>query len=70
MQVKEVCRNHKQTGETVVEFEAGNQLVRLIDTYNGEKTLEEMLYVIACQKLTEKVGKTDWQHCVKGGYTV
>ena len=53
MQIKELCRRKIQTGETVAEFEAGHLLVRLIDTYDGKETLDELLYAIACQKLAE-----------------
>ena len=58
MQIKELCRKTNKTGETVVEFESGKILVRLIDTYNDTKTFEELLYAIACRKLAEQAGKS------------
>ena len=65
MQIKELCRKKKQTGEVVAEFEAGKIIVRLIDTYNSEKSFEELLYIIACRKLNERTDKINRQHCVK-----
>jgi len=53
MQVKELYREKTQSGETVVEFEAGKLHVRLISTYGGN-TLDELLYAIACRKFTER----------------
>lgn len=55
MQIKELCRTENPSGETVVEYEAGKLLVRLIDTYDRAKTFEEMLYVIACRRLAAKL---------------
>ena len=55
MQVKELHRRKTQTDETVVEFEAGKLLVRLINTYDSKRTLDELIYVIACRKLAERL---------------
>ena len=55
MQVKELHRKKEKNGETIVEVEAGKLLVRLIDTYDSKKTLEEMIYVIACRRLAAKL---------------
>jgi len=54
MQVKELRRKVKRTGVTV-EFEVDNLLVRLIGTYGKEKTLEEMIYILACRRLEDKI---------------
>ena len=43
MQIKELRRKRRQTGETVAEFEAGKLLVRLIDTYGSKETLDEKI---------------------------
>jgi hypothetical protein len=55
MQVTELCREVKPTGETIVEFETGKLLVRLTQTYGSKRTLDEMLYVIACRRLSERM---------------
>ena len=55
MDIKELRREITETGETVAEFEAGKLHVRLIDTYNDRNTLDELLFVIACNKLSERV---------------
>ena len=55
MQVKELRRDRKQTGETIAEFEAGQLLVRLTGTYGVKETLDDLLYVIACRKLAGKL---------------
>ena len=54
MQIKELRRSI-QSGESVIEFTAGKLHVRLIDTYSGRITLDELLYVIACNKLAERL---------------
>jgi len=54
MQVKELRRKTKRTGATV-EFEVDKVLVRLIGTYGKEKTLEELIYILACRKLEDKI---------------
>ena len=55
MQVKELKRKIKQTGETVVDFEVDKIRVRLINTYDKEKTLDEILYILACRRLAERI---------------
>ena len=54
MQVKELRRKAKRTGVTV-EIEADELLVRLIGTYGKEKTLEELIYILACRRLEDKL---------------
>ena len=55
MQVRELHREEHQTGETVVEIETDKLLVRLINTYDKEKTFDEMLYIIACRRLATRL---------------
>jgi len=55
MQVKELRRKEKQTGETIVDIKADKLLVRLISTYSNGKTLEEMIYILACCRLEDKI---------------
>jgi hypothetical protein len=55
MQVKELCRQEKRVGETVIEMEADKLRVRLIATYDNKETLEDMIYVIACRRLADKL---------------
>jgi hypothetical protein len=55
MNIKELRRSIKQGGETVTEFEVGKLHIRLIGTYGGEKTLDELLYIIACNKLAGRL---------------
>jgi hypothetical protein len=55
MQVNELCRERKQTGETVVELETGKLRVRLINTYANKKPLDEILYIIACHRLAKRL---------------
>jgi hypothetical protein len=55
MQVNELCRSKELTGETIVKIEAGKQLVRLINTYTKDKALDEILYVLACRRLAERM---------------
>ena len=55
MDIKELSRETTKAGETIAEYEAGKLHIRLIDTYNGMNTLDELLYVIACNKLSERV---------------
>jgi len=56
MQIKELQRIQTQSGDTVVELEVGQKIIRLTNSYSIEKTFEELLYVIACRKLTERAG--------------
>jgi len=44
-----------KSGETITEYETGKLRIRLIDTYNDRTTLDELLYVIACNRLAEMV---------------
>ena len=53
MYAKELCRQKNQTGEMVAEFEVGKLLVRLISTYDSKRTLDELIYVLACRKMAE-----------------
>jgi len=53
MEVKELRRDKKQSGENIVEYEADKIIVRLIETYDDKKSFEDLLYVIACRKLAE-----------------
>ena len=55
MQVKELHRQEKRSGETVVEIEVDRLRVRLIDTYDNEKTLDDIIYVLACRRLAERI---------------
>jgi len=55
MQVKELRRQKTETNETVVEFEAGKLLVRLINTYDSKRTLDDLIYIMACRKLAERL---------------
>jgi len=55
MQVKELNRQTKRTGETVVDFEVDKLRVRLIDTYHKEKSFDEVLYILACRRLAERI---------------
>ena len=57
MKVKELCRKKTNAGGTIVEFETGKLLVRLNDTYDNKITLDELIYVMACRKLTERQAK-------------
>ena len=52
MQVKEISRTKNKFGQTIVEYETGKQKIRLIKSYDTEKSLEDLLYVLACQKLS------------------
>ena len=54
MQVKELQRQNTQTGETVVELEAGKLLVRLIGSYDNNRPLDELIYVMACRKMAQQ----------------
>jgi len=53
MQIRELRRDKKQSGENIVEYEADNFIVRLIKTYDDKRPFDELLYVIACRKLAE-----------------
>ena len=56
MQIKEMQRLKKeQTGETVVDIEAGRLRVRLINTYNNERLLDEIIYTLACRRFAERM---------------
>ncbi|MDL2273915.1 hypothetical protein LJC34_05185 [Oscillospiraceae bacterium OttesenSCG-928-G22] len=55
MQIKELHRKERRPGKTVAEYEVGKLIVRLIDTYDSQKTLEDMLYIIACRKLEQRL---------------
>ena len=55
MQVKELYRQKTKPDETVVEFEAGKLFVRLINTYDNKRTLDDLIYVMACRKLAERL---------------
>ena len=55
MMVKELRRRKKRNGETVAEFDTGKLLVRLTCSFSGGETLDELLYVLACRKLAERL---------------
>ena len=55
MQITELHRQKKQTGETIVEVKTEKLLVRLIDTYGNKNTLDEIIYVMACRRLAERM---------------
>ena len=54
MKITEINRNSKLNGEIIAEFDAGKLLVRLINSYAHETTLEELIYIIACNRLVER----------------
>jgi len=55
MTVKELHRQHNKNGQTVVELETEKLVVRLISTYDKQKSLDEMIYIIACRKLADRL---------------
>jgi hypothetical protein len=59
MNVKELNRRKNKKGQIVVEIEADKQMVRLINTYDAKHTLEDMVYTIACQKLSDRLIRSE-----------
>ena len=55
MIINELLRKKAETGETIAEYEAGKLRIRLIESYCGKNTIDELLYFIACNKLSERV---------------
>ena len=55
MQVRELDRRIKRTGEIVVDIEIDKLRVRLISTYDKEKSFDEILYILACRRLAERI---------------
>ena len=55
MQVIERCRKITCSGKVITEYEAGTLFIRLIGTYGNRATLDDLLYSIACQKITERL---------------
>ena len=53
--VKELHRQHNNDGQTIVQIETGKLMVRLINTYDKKSTLDEMLYMIACRRLADRI---------------
>ncbi|MCL2149853.1 MAG: hypothetical protein FWH51_02830 [Dehalococcoidia bacterium] len=56
MSVKELNRKQNNQGQTIVEIETGKQVFRLINTYDNQHTLEELIYTIARRRLADRVG--------------
>lgn len=57
MQVIERCRKTTCSGKVITEYEAGKLFIRLIGTYGNRATLDDLLYSIACRKITERFGQ-------------
>jgi len=55
MYVKELCRQKKRTGETIAEFEVDKLIVRLIGTYDKERSLEDIIFMMACRRYMDKI---------------
>jgi hypothetical protein len=55
MQITELRRSIKQSGENIAEFDTEKIHVRLIDTYSGRISFDDLLYIIACNKLAERL---------------
>ena len=55
MQVTELHRQQNQDGQTIVEYKADKLVVRLITTYDKKKSLDEVIYMMACRKLAGKL---------------
>ena len=57
MTVKELERHVTASGESIAVYQAGKMTVRLVGSFAGEHTLDELLYSIACQKLEDRISK-------------
>jgi len=55
MQAKELRRQTNISGETIVEIEVENMRVRLTSTYDGKATFDEVIYILACDKLADRI---------------
>lgn len=57
MKVKELDRWATHSGEVVAQFEAEKQLVQLVGTFANRATLNDLLYTIACRRISEGLRK-------------
>ena len=57
MKVKELDRWATHSGEVVVWFETEKRIVQLVGTFANRATLNDLLYTIACRRISERLGK-------------
>ena len=60
MSIRELYRHHNKSGETVVEYEAGDLRVRLTDSYDSGRTFGDLVFVIASRRLAEQIGMREF----------
>lgn len=57
MRVTEVNRRTTCSGEMITEFEAGKRSIQLIGTFGDRAKLDDLLYSIACQRISVRLGQ-------------
>lgn len=57
MQVVERCRNKAPSGEIVSEFDTGKLSISLIGSFSNRDTFDDLLYSIACRKISERLAQ-------------
>ena len=68
MQVTELDRRTTCSGEMIARFETGKRSIQLIGTFENKATLDDLLYSIACRRITERLGQKRDIIVFKGGY--
>jgi len=68
MQITEQSRNTCRSGEVISEFQAGRLSVRLISSFGDRASFDNLLYAIACQKITERMAQKRDNIALAGGY--
>ena len=57
MDVKELNRRQEQNGQTIATYEAGKLQVKLVSTYDNNKSFEDHIYAIACRRLADQMSR-------------
>ena len=58
MMIRELNRQPRCNGQTVVDYEVGSLRVRLINTYDNSKSFEDLIYTIACRRLAAQINNS------------
>lgn len=55
MQITELERRTIGSGETIAKFKAGKRAIQLVGTFENKATLDDLLYSIACRRISERL---------------
>ena len=67
MQVVERYRNKTPSGEIITEFDAGKRTILLIGSFEHREAFDDLLYSIACRKISERLAQKRDNIVLSGG---